>query len=221
MSSWNLQPKGATSLLTLMRPPINALDSEALYELAEIVEKVEVNSETRVLVITSGIKDIFCTGGDLIYWRRIQDGREVSRIGRRVFAQLEGLSKPTLAAINGHVVGDGMVLALACDLRIASETASFRLPELAYGFIPGWGLIGRLIALIGRAKASDLLLTGRSMKAFHAHQTGLVNEVVPSDNLLDKALEMARVISGFSPAALHAAKCALLGGDEVTCFGNV
>lgn len=221
MSSWILQRKGAASVLMLRRPPINALDRKALNELSEAVEEAEADKKTRVLIIASGIEKVFCTGGDLKYWRHIRDGKEVSRIGCEAFARLESLPKPTLAAINGHVVGDGLALALACDLRMASETATFRLPELAYGFIPGWGLIHRLIGLLGRAKASNLLLTGRAFQAAEAFNMGLVHEVAPPDRLLDKALERMRAMEALSPAALRAAKCALLGGDEAACFRSV
>lgn len=205
----------------LRRPPINALDRKALKELSEAVEEAEADKKTRVLIIASGIEKVFCTGGDLKYWRHIRDGKEVSRIGCEAFARLESLPKPTLAAINGHVVGDGLALALACDLRMASETATFRLPELAYGFIPGWGLIHRLIGLLGRAKASNLLLTGRAFQAAEAFNMGLVHEMAPPDRLLDKALERMRAMETLSPAALRAAKCALLGGDEAACFRSV
>jgi len=221
MSSWIQRREGTTSLLTLMRPPINALDWEALNELTGAVEKVEADRETRVLVITSGIEGIFCSGGDLNFWRQVRDGKEVSRAGREVFARIERLPKPTIAAINGHVIGDGLNLALACDLRIASEAATIRLPEAAYGFIPGWGLIQRLVTLIGWSNASGLLLTGQQMEATQAWMVGLVNEVISSHRLMDEVLARAREIAAFSPTALRAVKCALLGGNERACFEAV
>jgi enoyl-CoA hydratase len=221
MSSWIQRREGTTSLLTLMRPPINALDLEALNELAEAVEKVEADRETRVLVITSGIEGIFCSGGDLNFWRHVRDGKAVSQAGREVFARIERLPKPTIAAINGHVIGDGLNLALACDLRIASEAAMIRLPEVAYGFIPGWGLIHRLVSLVGRSNASELLLTGQQMEATRAWGVGLVNEVVSSDRLIDRVLARAQKMAVFSPTALRAVKCALLGGNERACFEAV
>ena len=220
-SSWIQRREGTTFLLTLMRPPINALDRMALNELAEAVEKIEADRETRVLVITSGIERIFCSGGDMNFWRQVRDGKEVSRVGREAFARIERLSKPTIAAINGHVIGDGLNLALACDLRIASETTTIRLPEVAYGFIPGWGLIHRLVALVGRANAYELLLTGRQVEATWARMIGLVNEVVSPDRLMEEVLGRTQKMAAFSPAALRAAKCALLGGNERACFEAV
>jgi enoyl-CoA hydratase/carnithine racemase len=161
---------------------------------------------------------IFCSGGDLKYWGQVHDGTEVSRIGREVFARVERLPKPTIAAVNGRVIGDGLALALACDLRVASATATFRLPEVAYGFIPGWDLIRRLAASAGRTNASELLLTGQPVEASRARAMGFVNEVVPSETLMDEVLKRARKMAGLSPAALRAAKCALLGGNERRCF---
>lgn len=221
MSSWVRRREGAVALLTLTRPPINALDREALDELAEAVREVGADQETRALVISGGVGGIFCSGGDLKYWGQVRDGKEVGQAGREAFARIERLSKPTVAAINGRVIGDGLALALASDLRIAAETATFRLPEVAYGFIPGWGLIHRLVARVGQANASELLLTGRPVDAARARAIGLVHDVVPSDRLLEEALGRAREMASLSPAAHRAAKCALLGGDEGRCFEAV
>lgn len=213
--------EGSVLVLALTRPPINALDQNTLDELAEAVEQVKADEEIRVLVITGGIDGIFCSGGDLKYWRQIHDGKAVSLAGREVFSKIETLAKPTIAAINGHVIGDGLALALACDLRIASEEATFRLPEVVYGFIPGWGLINRLVASVGKANASELLLSSQTIGAAKALSTGLVNEVVPSKSLMDEVLGRARKMTTLSPVALRAAKCVLLGGDEKTCFEAV
>jgi enoyl-CoA hydratase len=193
----------------------------ALIELAEAAEKVEVDRETRVLVIASGIEGIFCSGGDMNFWRQVRDGKEVGRAGREVFARIERLSKPTIAAINGHIIGDGLNLALACDLRIASDGTTIRLPEVAYGFIPGWGLIHRLVTLVGRANAYELLLASQKVEATRARVIGLINEVVSSDRLMEEVLARARKMAAFSLVALRAVKCALLGGDERACFEAV
>jgi enoyl-CoA hydratase/carnithine racemase len=154
MNSFNLRKEGPVSVLTLKRPPVNALDRTALQELSEAIENVGSDPESRVLVLTGGIEGTFCSGGDLKYWRHVQDGRAVSREGHDVFARIERLPKPTVAAINGHVIGDGIALALACDLRIVSEGATFRIPAAVYGFIPGWGFIRRLVASVGRGNAA-------------------------------------------------------------------
>jgi enoyl-CoA hydratase/carnithine racemase len=213
--------EGPVTVLKLNRPPVNALDRAALEELSNAIEGVRSDHESRVLVLTGGIEGIFCSGGDLKYWRHVQDEREVSREGRKVFAQIERLPKPTIAAINGHVIGDGLALALVCDLRIAAETATFRIPEAAYGFIPGWGFIKRLVASVGRGNASGLLLTGQPIGAPRAQIMGLVNEIVPSDTLMDYVMDLSRQLAALSPASLRALKCALLGGNESACFDAV
>ncbi len=221
MNSLILKREGPVTLLVLRRPPINVLDREALDELGQAVGEIRGDREIRVLVITGGIDGVFCSGGDLKYWRQVRNGNEVSKIGRRVFVQIERLPKPTIAAINGHVIGDGLALALACDLRIASLAATFRLPEVAYGFIPGWGLIRRLIASVGKTNASEFLLTGQPVDASRAHAMGLLNEVVTSEKLMDEVLKRGRQMAALSPAAFRAAKCALLGGDEKACFDAI
>jgi len=221
MKSTNLRREGPVAILTLNRPPINALDQAALDELNDAVGEVEADPEIRVLVVTGGIDGIFCTGGDLKYWRDIHDGSEVSRAGSEVFARIERLAKPTIAAINGHVIGDGLALALVCDLRIASENATFRIPEAAYGFIPGWGFIRRLVASVGRGNATALLMTGQSIKAERAQVMGLVNELVPAEQLHEVVMSWAKRLAALSPASLQALKCVLLGGDEKNCFVSV
>jgi len=221
MNNFVLRKEGPVTVLALNRPPVNALDRTALEELSKALENVESDHESRVLVLTGGIEGIFCSGGDLKYWRHVEDGRAVSREGRKVFAQIESLPKPTIAAINGHVIGDGLALALVCDLRIASETATFRIPEAAYGFIPGWGFIRRLVASVGRGNASGLLLTGQPMGAARAQMMGLVNEVVPSDMLMVHVMSLSRQLAALSPVSLHALKCVLMGGNEAACFDAV
>jgi enoyl-CoA hydratase/carnithine racemase len=213
--------EGPVTVLKLKRPPVNALDRMALEELSDAIERVRSDQESRVLVLTGGINGIFCSGGDLKYWRHVEDGRAVSQEGRKVFAQIERLPKPTIAAINGRVIGDGLALALVCDLRIAAETATFRIPEAAYGFMPGWGFIKRLVASVGRGNASGLLLTGQTIGAPRAQIMGLVNEIVPSDTLMDYVMDLSRQLAALSPASLRALKCALLGGDESACFDAV
>jgi enoyl-CoA hydratase/carnithine racemase len=221
MSSWQLDRCGCTARLTLSRPPVNALDQQALHELATALGEVAADRASRALVVTGGLHHIFCSGGDLKFWRRIRDGRQVSESGRSVFERLERLEIPTIAALNGSVIGDGLALALACDIRIACELTSFRLPEVAYGFIPGWLPIRSLTAIVGRAEATNMLLTGRAYDAARAMQVGLVHEVVPSKQLEEAAMAHARALAAASAPAVRAAKCALRGGDERECFRGV
>lgn len=221
MRAWTREQAGSVALLTLTRPPINALDQAALDALAGAVREIETDPDARVLVVTGGLDGLFCTGGDLKYWRRIRHGHAVARAGHEVFGRLAQLPIPVVAAIDGHVIGDGLALALACDVRIASDRAGFRLPETAHGFIPGWGLIRELVAVVGRARAADLLLTGRPIGAVGAQAIGLVTEVLPSAGFLEAVLSRGRALAAASAEALRAAKCALRGGDERRCFESV
>ncbi len=221
MNNFIIRKEGPVADLTLKRPPVNALDETALVELSNVIKNLEADPECRVLVLISGMEGIFCSGGDLKYWRHVQDGRAVSELGRRVFAQIERLPIPTIAAINGHVIGDGLALVLACDLRVASEAATFRVPEAAYGFIPGWGFLKRLVASVGRGNASGLLLGGQAVGAYRAETMGLVNEVVAAGKIMDRVMNLSAHLASLSPVSLRALKCVLLGGNEGACFDAV
>ncbi len=221
MKSWTREQAGLIAFLKLARPPINALDQDALDEFVCHLSEFESDFRTRALVVTGGLDGLFCSGGDLRFWRGVRDARAVRQAGREVFGRLAGLRIPTIAAINGHVIGDGLALALACDLRIASDRATFRLPEARYGFIPGWGTVRELVALIGRARASDLLLTGRPLGASDARVIGLVNDVVTPETLMSVTLAQAGTLAESSGSALAALKCTLHGGDEGACFDRV
>jgi len=221
MGSWTRDQSDSIAFLKLNRPPVNALDKDALDELACLLRQIDSDSGVRVLVVTGAIDNLFCTGGDLKYWRKETNAIAVSSAGRDVFALLAQMEIPTIAAINGHVIGDGLALAMACDLRVASDRATFRLPETAYGFIPGWGTVRELVGLIGRTHAAELMLTGRPLDAAGAHRIGLVGDVVPPDRLQPIVLERSLALSSFSGTALAAMKCALRGGDEVACFERV
>jgi enoyl-CoA hydratase len=228
-----LEASGAVAFLRLNRPPVNALDELALSELASAVAQIESNAAVRVVVIASAIAGTFCAGGDLKYWPRqyAHAAGAVSDAGQRTFAALEHLTRPSIAAIQGAVIGDGLSLALACDLRLASHDASFQLPEVRYGFIPGWGTIGRLIAAAGSTAASELLLVGEPIDAARAQALGLVNRVLPSPALLPEAERLAAQIALQPPLALRHAKAALHGGSaapspeqrawEAHCFAEV
>ena len=194
----------AVATLVLTRPPVNALDSEALDAVGAAIEQVESDPHVRVVVLASGVESVFCAGGDLKFWRRFPAGmaRDVSGAGRNVFERIERLRQPTIAAIEGHVIGDGLALALAADLRIASEAATFRVPEAEYGFIPGWGVPGRLRRQMGQALALEMLLTGAPIAASRAHALGLVTQVVPPGQALAAASRMAGALARKSPLAL-------------------
>ncbi len=227
-----IEQSGPVAILTLRRPPVNALDETALEELRAAADQVENDETVRAVIIASGIERTFCAGGDLKYWSQHYAGTpdQVSRVGRRVFTRLETLNKPTIAAIAGQVIGDGISLALSCDIRIASQVSQFRLPETAYGFIPGWGTIARLQRVVGQAVTSELLFTDATLSARRALLYGLVNRVTVTEEVMPTALTLASQIAARAPIALHQAKAALSHRNvcseeqeswETSCFSTV
>jgi enoyl-CoA hydratase len=223
----------AVAFLNLAVPPINALDEKALQDLMETLDAVENDETVRALVIASGIKGIFCSGGNLKYWPRAypKAADTVSEAGRKLFAGIEGLKKPSIAVIDGQVIGDGLSLALACDMRIASPASAFRLPELDYGFIPGWGTIGRLVKVIGKPFTAELLLFGQEMAAERAQSIGLINKITSAGELIPLAGTLANQAATKPPMAMLHAKAALRGdlankagheeNWEIACFKAV
>ncbi len=223
---------GPIAILRLNKPPVNALDEPVLQELTKAIDQVESDPDIRVVIITSALKGIFCAGGDLKYWPRLyaDQAEVVSGAGQRVFGHIERLGKPAIAAIQGRVIGDGLSLALACDIRLASPTATFHLPEVGYGFIPGWGTIGRLVQAVGTAPSAELLLVGEPISAAQAQAIGLINRIIAYDLML-AAESLAAQLATKPPMALRYAKAALLGSSapgspdqaawEARCFAAV
>lgn len=208
MPSVTRSDDNGVATLTLCRPPINALDRLALDDIGAAVARLASDRRVRAVILASGVDGVFCAGGDLKYWRRFgrEAAREVSRAGRDVFAALARLPQPTIAAIEGDVIGDGLALVLSTDLRIASRRATFRVPEAAYGFIPGWGLAGLLERQVGIGGAAEMLLTGSVVDAERAHRVRLVSDVVPAGEALPAAQELARSLTPKSPVAVAALK---------------
>ena len=206
--------------LIVNKPPVNALDMPALDDIMTAIDKIEENGDVKVILITSGIEDIFCSGGDMKYWpRHFPDrGDLVSNAGRRVFTRIQRLNKPSIAAIQGSVIGDGLALALACDLRVATDDSNFHLPELEYGFIPGWGTIGRLKEVVGKSSTAELLFLGQAMNANRALEIGLVNQIGPSHDFFPWAYCLATGIAAKPTFTLQQAKKALCG--KVGIFPN-
>jgi enoyl-CoA hydratase/carnithine racemase len=224
---------GPVAVLRLYKPPVNALDEPSLRELGKAVQQVEEDSSVRAVIVVSALEGIFCAGGDLKYWPRLYRNRadEITEAARCAFVPIEQLTKPSIAAIQGHVIGDGLSLALACDIRLAAQGVTFQLPEIGYGFIPGWGTIGRLVRVIGTALATELLLVGEPINAARAQTIGLVNRVAAPDDLLPAAEDLAERLSAKPPTAMRHAKAALFNGSaaawrdqedwEARCFAAV
>lgn len=192
-------------IITLNRPEkLNALNATMLEELSQLFDKAEKNNNIKALLITGSGK-AFCAGADIkqLAEADANSGFLFATQGQRVFRQLEQLSKPSLAAINGYAFGGGCELAMACTLRIAAVAAKFGQPEVKLGVIPGYGGTQRLTRLIGKGRALDLCISGRTIDAELAYQWGLITEVVPNEQLLKRATEILQTLCALAPKAIQ------------------
>lgn len=207
------------STVTVNRPDkLNALNSKMLGELEECFRAIASDAEVRVVVLTGAGEKAFVAGADVGELAALTtlDGREFARRGQRVFQLIESLGKPVIAAVNGYALGGGCELAMACALRIASETARFGLPEVKLGIIPGYGGTQRLARLIGKGRAMELALVGEPVTAQEAYRLGLVNQVVPPSELIPACEAMARKIIANAPLAVRFVLEAVNHGLEMT-----
>jgi enoyl-CoA hydratase len=208
--------------VTVDRPEaMNALDRPTLEELCNRLRELADDAEARVVVLTGAGDRAFVAGADIKYMRGldVDEARAWGALGHEATRLLETMAKPTIAAINGFALGGGCELALACDLRCASNRAKLGQPEISLGIIPGWGGTQRLARVGGMGIAKDLVLTGRVISAEEALHAGLVDDVVEPEELMPRVLELANLLASKSPLALAAAKAALnraLGGAEHT-----
>lgn len=204
-------------LLTINRPQaLNALNRELLEELACVLEQV-AGSVLKALVVT-GAGRAFVAGADIAEMKEMgaEQAEAFSRRGQEVFARLAALPQVTVAAVNGYALGGGMELALACDLRLAADKAKLGQPEITLGIIPGFGGTVRLPRLVGTAKAMELLATGRMVDAHEAERIGLVNRVLPFDELRLQAQQLAEQIGRMSKVTLQLLKQAVVEGKELS-----
>lgn len=210
--------KEGISILTLNRPEVyNALNLSALTELSRIADELVHSKATRVVIITGAGEKAFCSGADLKERRTFSEDqvRRYIYLIRETFTKIERLPKPVIAAVNGLALGGGMELALACDLRIADETALFGLTEVSLGIIPGAGGTQRLPRIVGKAKAKELIFTAQKINAARAEKIGLVNETVEKGKVIETALQTAAMINENAPLSLAQAKFAIDQGMEV------
>jgi enoyl-CoA hydratase len=214
----DLRKDGRVAILTVDRPEaLNAMNLDLLQELSEVIDRVEADEEVRVLVIT-GAGRAFIAGADIGHMSTMspQQAKEWSQLGQRTVGKLEKLQKPVIAAINGYALGGGTELALACDIRIASEKAVFGQPEVVLGMIAGFGGTQRLPRLVGPGRAKEMLFTGDRYDAQTAYDMGLVNKVVPAEELLDYCVGMAKRIASRGPQAVRLTKEAIDHGQDLT-----
>jgi enoyl-CoA hydratase len=203
-----VERRGRVALITINRPEKrNALNIQTRAEGAAALDELRDDESVGVVVFTGAGDKAFIAGADIgeFAGRTSLTQRDVM-MGRSLFTSIDSFPKPIIAMVNGYCLGGGCELALSCDLRIASETASFGQPEINLGIIPGGGGTQRLTRLVGEGKAMELILTGDIIDAHTAYNIGLVNLVVAASDLEAKTMEMANRIAEKSPIALRMAK---------------
>jgi enoyl-CoA hydratase len=210
----------AVAVITLDRPEaLNAMSPELLDELEAELLLIDADPGRRAIVLTGAGEKAFSAGADIGHMRRAtpHEAREWGARGQAVAATIETLGTPVIAAVNGYALGGGCEIALACDVRVAADTARFGQPEVTLGIIPGWGGSQRLARATSIGFAKDLILSGRMVGADEALRVGLVSQVFPQAELLNGAIALAAQIASRSAAAVAAAKalCNLaLGGES-------
>lgn len=191
--------------VTINRPDkLNALNKMVMSELDEVVTEIYLNKEIKGAILTGAGAKAFVAGADISEFQGLsrEEGEELARRGQEIFFRIENAPKPILAAVNGFALGGGCELAMACHFRLCSPNAKFGQPEVNLGIIPGYGGTQRLTRIVGKGKAIELMLTGRMMDAQEALQSGLVNYIIETDELLTKAREMLGIIGEKAPLAI-------------------
>lgn len=212
---WIVEERGAVEVWTIDgEARRNTLSRAMVADLAHHLRRIRSRPELRCVVLTGKGRRAFCAGADLKERAGMGQGEVKAFLGtlREALRAVETAAPVFLAALNGAALGGGLELALACDLRIASETAELGLPEVTLGIIPGGGGTQRLPRAIGLARAKDLILTGRRVGASEALSLGLVSRVSPPERLLPEALELAGRVARNAPVSLRQAKRAIDGG---------
>ncbi|MEA2642817.1 MAG: enoyl-CoA hydratase [Chloroflexota bacterium] len=211
-----VERQGAIGVVTLNRPSaLNALSNALLEQLVALLEELAGDGTVRVAVVTGG-PSVFAAGADLKQFAASDAAATLGSPRPGFWDRLRKIPIPLVAAVSGFALGGGCELAMACDLIVASETARFGQPEINVGLIPGAGGTQRLTRAVGKAKAMEMVLTGRVLTAYDAERYGLVNRVVPVEVLGEEALALAREIAMKPPLTARLAKEAVLQAFETT-----
>jgi enoyl-CoA hydratase len=226
------EKKGRLATITINRPKVmNALNTQLAGEMRDALSDAEADGAIRVIVITGAGDRAFCAGADIGELAVLGgiEARDFSLLAQSLTTQIERVRKPVVAKVNGLCLGGGNEVAMSCDFRIASDKASFGQPEINLGIIPGMGGTQRLTRLIGRTKAIEMDMLGEMIPAAEAHRLGLVNKVVPADDLDQAVDELVEKLGSKGPVALGMVKLAVNNGMdmdlnrglyyEAECFG--
>jgi enoyl-CoA hydratase len=212
-----LECENGIATLTIDRPAkLNAIGPEMLADLERLLAEIDRNPDVRAVILTGTGDRAFSVGADVNAWSALEPldmWRGWVRDGHRVLQRLAHLRQPTIAAINGYAFGGGLELALAADIRIAADAATFALPETKIGTLPGWAGTKRLPEAIGVARSKQMIFSGGRIDAATAERWGLVNEVVALAMLIDRCRALASEIATNAPVSVQLAK-AVINGDE-------
>jgi len=213
-----VENKDGVLFVTIDRPKVlNALNAQTVGEIGRVFTEVRDDDSVRCIILTGGGEKAFVAGADINELAQMTalTASGFAQRGQRVLDLIERCPKPVIAAVNGFALGGGCEIALACHIRIASEKAQLGLPEVTLGVIPGYGGTQRMVRLLGKGKALELILTGDRIPAAEAEKIGLVNKVVPAEELLGTAEKMARTIASRGPLAVRAALEAVVNGSDM------
>ncbi len=219
----SVEIKDAVAVITINREKaLNALNAELIGELQSFLAHNWIKRDFRCVVIT-GAGKAFIAGADIgeLAALDVKGAAHTAMIGQYLMRSIENIPCPVIAAINGFALGGGCELAMACDIRLASEKAKLGQPEVNLGIIPGYGGTQRLARLVGRGKAKELIFTGDMIPAAEAHRIGLVDEVYPPEELMDKAMAMAKKIAAKSAPSIGAAKELINRGLDVNLSAGI
>ncbi len=223
MAFVELQQQGNVAVVTINRPEVlNALNSQVISELDSVLSEIKSREDLHVVVIT-GAGRSFVAGADISEMSEYSasDAKNFSVRGNNVFMRLTRFNRPVIAAVNGFALGGGCELAMACDIRIASDKAKFGMPEVGLGIMPGFGGTQRLARIVGMSTATELVLTSRTIGAEEALQIGLVNHVYPAEEMLEKAMELAHQIAAKPQVAVRQAKQSIRLGMQMDVSSGV
>lgn len=208
---------GGVVTITIDHPPLNVLSAQVGRELGEALDQIDDDTAASVVILTGSGDRAFAAGADIRELQRLSgsDAEEMTHRWHRLFRRIEGFRLPVISAVNGVALGGGCELAMACDLRYASEKARFGQPEINLGLVPGWGGTQRLPRLIGRGRALELMMTGDMFNAAEAHRLGLVNRVTAPEDLMETVRELAGRMAAKGGVALASIKtCVNEGLDQ-------
>ncbi len=214
MSFVNLEQQGGIAIVTMNRPEaLNALNDQVLRDLDRVLDEIEAKEDIYVVILT-GAGRSFVAGADIGQMKDFSavEAKKFGAYGNQVFLKLENLTKPVIAAVNGFALGGGCELAMACDIRLASDKAKFGQPEVGLGITPGFGGTQRLARIVGVSNAMELILTAKVIKAEEAQRIGLVSRVCPAEELMAQAMELAQAIAANAQVAVRQSKAAIRRG---------